>query len=77
MPNDIKESIGWKAFFALFTILQIIGIGAMWRTVDGLTELTQLANRNDIRIREVILPKLLESSERISHLEKQNLSGGN
>lgn len=71
MPPSAKESLGWKAFFALLAILQVIGIGALWRTVDSLSYLTEISNRNDIRIREVILPKLLEHDQQIDRLQSR------
>lgn len=58
-PNGSAQ-LGWKAFFALLALMQVIALGVMWRTYDAVSEMSRITTIHDYQIREEIKPAIKE-----------------
>jgi hypothetical protein len=70
-PLDTSSDRGWKAFFALLMILQIIALGVMWRTYDTVQASDRLSTMSEYKIEHVILPAIRNHDGRLQYLEKR------
>lgn len=68
MPPYERDTRGWKAFFALLMVLQIIAIGVMWRTYDAVSAVTAKSNLNEYKIEQVIFPQLRQHEDQLRRL---------
>lgn len=67
MPPQLasnQRETGWRAFFALLMLLQVIALGVMWRTYDALQEALRLTALHDYQIREEIRPAIKDLQAR-------------
>lgn len=62
---------GWKAFFALLMVLQVIAIGVMWRTYDAVQLTGKKTDLSEFKIDQVITPLLRNHDDRIYKLERR------
>jgi membrane protein implicated in regulation of membrane protease activity len=53
-----SAQLGWKAFFALFAIVQVVSLGVMWRTYDAVQSSSNLAILHDYQINKEIVPAI-------------------
>lgn len=60
LPDYTHTALGWKAFFALLAILQVIVIGVVWRTYDAVSTTARLAERHEYQISEELKPAIRE-----------------
>lgn len=61
MPPHTQSSenqLGWKAFFSLLALMQVIGLGVVWRTYDAVSETTSTVRMHDYQIKEEIRPAI-------------------
>jgi hypothetical protein len=57
-PVNDQNNYGWKAFFSLLMVLQVIAIGVMWRTYDTVTQTAKKVELHDYILKEHVLPKI-------------------
>lgn len=55
-----NAQLGWKAFFALLALMQVIALGVMWRTYDAVSDMSRITTIHDYQIREEIKPAIRE-----------------
>lgn len=53
-----ETQLGWKAFFSLLAVMQVIGLGVMWRTYDLVSETSNMTRMHEYQIKEEIRPDL-------------------
>ncbi len=60
MPPHVQpeNQLGWKAFFSLLALMQIVGLGVVWRTYDAVSETSGITKMHDYQIKEEIRPRL-------------------
>jgi hypothetical protein len=62
MPPHAQQSpetqLGWKAFFTLLALMQVIGLGVVWRTYDAVSETSVITKMHDYQIKEEIRPDI-------------------
>jgi hypothetical protein len=68
-PQNNDSDRGWKAFFSLLMILQVVGVAIMWRTYDAIRDTGRKADKTELQVEQVIYPKLQDHEERIRKLE--------
>jgi hypothetical protein len=68
--NSNKGDLGWKFFFATLMVIQVIGVGILWRTYDAITETRSHTAANTLKITEIIYPKITDHETRIKKLEE-------
>jgi len=57
-PVDSSTNAGWKAFFALLMLLQVIALGVMWRTYDSVTSTAAKVELHEYILNNKVLPDL-------------------
>lgn len=57
-PLNQSNQVGWKAFFGLLGICQVVLLGVMWRTYDAVVEAAKLTTIHEYQIREEIRPAI-------------------
>lgn len=67
-PAESIRTQGWKFFFGLLMVLQVIAIGVMWRTYDAVQQVTASSSLNTYKIDYVIFPKLREHDDQLRKL---------
>lgn len=68
-PSKESAGLGWKAFFGLLMLMQIVGVGVMWRTYDAVSALTEAKVKNEVMVNNVILPTLARHDNAIERLK--------
>jgi predicted MFS family arabinose efflux permease len=62
-PVNQSNQVGWKAFFALLGVCQMVLLGVMWRTYDAVSESAKLTTIHEYQIREEIRPAIKSISQ--------------
>jgi hypothetical protein len=70
MPPTTDTDRGWKAFFALLMVLQVIALGVMWRTYDAVSSVSKKSDLSEYKIDHVISPLLKNHDDRLYRLER-------
>jgi hypothetical protein len=68
-----ENQLGWKAFFSLLALMQVIGLGVVWRTYDAVSETAVVSKMHDYQIKEEIRPRLQRLERNLSPYGKTDL----
>ena len=69
MPPAPHSGLGWRLFFGLLMVLQVIGIGVMWRTYDAIGTNDKAVLIINYRLDAEVKPTLQRHGEAIEKLQ--------
>lgn len=72
--NNDKAQLGWRLFFGLLMLLQVVALGVMWRTYDAIGAVREQSALTAYKVNEMVTPELREQKNRIEALERLRFS---
>lgn len=67
-PGESIRTLGWKFFFGLLMLFQIVALGVMWRTYDAVANVKAESALTTYKVNDVVLPELREHRGRLDRL---------
>jgi hypothetical protein len=63
--------LGWKAFFSLLAIMQVVALGVMWRTYDAVTNTAQKQFLLQYKVDEVQGPAIRDLQGQMAEIKRK------
>jgi hypothetical protein len=69
-PSNMNQvsGLGWKFFFALLMVLQVVATGVMWRTYDAVQETAKVGAKNSATLELLVIPSITRHDAQLEKL---------